>query len=880
MAIEKNKSPLIPRKIAAWIARSEDKATIYGDMEEYFQELVDIRGSRRARIWYWQQAIFGLPALISNSFNGGIIMINNYFKTAFRNLIKHRGYSFINIIGLAIGMACCLLILMYVNHELSYDNYNEKADRIYRVASEAKFGGRHYQLAVLPAAAASTFIKEFPEVMDAVRFRRRGSYIIRYKDSFFKERKIVFSDTSFFNVFTVPLLMGDAKTALNNPNTLVMSSEAAKKIFGKKNPVGKTLILDKENEYRVTGVFAKIPENSHFHFDFIASLNSLKESDPTNWLSDNFNTYLLLNENADPMALEAKFPAIIKKYFSPEIHKVTGKSFEELVKSGNISLNYYLQPLHEIHLHSDLTAELGTNSDIKYVYLFSAIAFFILIIAAINFMNLSTARSAGRAREVGLRKVMGSQRRQLIYQFLTESIMLSCISMILAVVVINLMLPYFNHLSGKNLLFWSHLNPGLACAMMAIVLITGLLAGLYPAVFISAFKPVNVLSGQARTGVKSGILRSILVVFQFTASIILIIGTLVVMNQLNYIQTKKLGFDKERVLILDDTYMIGKQAEVFKNEMLKNRNIKMGTVSGYLPVPSSRNNNAVFPEGELDSKNTTSVQNWSVDHDYIKTMGMKIVAGRNFSRNFPTDSSAVIINRRMAEHFGWENPLGKRIGSLLNRKGEKKLFTVIGVVENFHFESLRNNIAPVILFLRESTSMMSFRLSGNDIPGTIKYIKDGWCKFLPGQPFEYTFMDDSFDSLYKSEQRIGSIFASFAVLAIFIGCLGLFGLAAFISEQRTKEIGIRKVLGATVPSIIKLLSREFFILVVLANILAWPIAYILMNNWLQDFAYKASVNWVIFVSAGFISLTIALLTTSYQAVRVALTNPINSIKYE
>lgn len=877
---EAKKSPPVARWLFSLIARSEEKATIIGDMEEFFQELVTGRGTRQARLWYWKQALFGLPAVISNSIKGSTIMIHSYFKTAYRTLNKHKGYALINILGLAIGMSCCLLIWMYLNHELSYDNYNENADRIFRVASEAQFGGRHYDLAVLPPAAAATFVREFPEVVDAVRFRRKGSFLIKSKDRIFKERDLVFSDNSFFNIFTLPLLQGDSRTALKDPNTLVLSKKTAEKYFRGENPISKTLTLDNESDYRVTGVFDKIPDNSHFHFEVIASLNSLEESDPTNWLTDNFNTYVLLKENADAGRLEAGFPGIIKKYFAPQIQKYTGKSLDELMANNNIFLRYYLQSLRDIHLHSDLTAELGQNSDIKYVYLFSAIALFILMIASINFMNLSTARSAGRAREVGLRKVMGSQRRQLIGQFLSESLLLSFFAMILSLLVIYWILPYFNELSGKSLHMVDNLNWKIIAAMPAIILITGLLAGFYPAFLMSSFKPVTVLNGQVRSGVKSGILRSILVVFQFAAAIILIIGTLVVKNQLDYIGSKKLGFNKEQVLILDDTYILGSQAETFKNEMLRHKSIKSATISGYLPVPSIRNNDTVIPEGEFTNRSTTSVQNWSVDYDYIETMGMKIAAGRNFSREFTTDDSAVVINQRMADHFGWKNPLGKRIGTMTSRQGDMKMFTVIGVVKDFHFESLRNRIDPVILFLRNNTDMISFRLAGTDIPDTVDAIREHWQKFLPGQPFEYRFMDESFDSVYREEQRLGRIFTTFAILALFIGCLGLFGLAAFIAEQRTREIGIRKVLGASVVNIIKLLSREFLILVGIANILAWPAAYFLMNGWLQNFAYRTPMGFKIFVFSSLISLTIALLTTGYQAVKAACIDPVKAIMYK
>ncbi len=877
------KSPLAARWLIGCFAKSGERATISGDMEEYFREIVIERGIFRARYWYWKQVLAAVPALVSNSINGSIMMFNNYLKIAFRNIARRKGYSFINITGLAIGMACCLLILMFVNDELSCDNYNKKGDRIYRIASSYRYGGRDFNLATVSAPMAKTLVNDYPEVEDAVRFRRRDSFIIKYGNNSYKEKRVIFSDPTLFNVFTIPLLKGDPKTALKEPYTLVLSRKAAEKYFGKENPVGKIVKLNNTDDYRVTGIFDRIPHNSHFHFDFIASLASLDESREQKWLSDNFNTYILLNQNADPKAMEAKFPGIIKKYMATQIEKLIGKSMDKLKeKGGDIKILFYLQPLRDIHLHSDLMAELQPNSDIKYVYIFSAIAFFILVIAFINFMNLSTARSGTRAKEVGIRKVLGSVRCQLIGQFLTESMMLGIISMLFALVLVNLALPYFNNLSGKELTILDNYTEPMLLSMFVITLITGLAAGFYPAFFISAFQPISVLKGQLKSGVQSGLLRSVLVVFQFAASIVLIIGTLVVMNQLNYIQNKKLGFDKDQVLILHNANLLDQQGETFKNEMLKNPQVKHAAISSYLPVPSDRYSTTVFPEGQRDNKNSTSLQTWAVGHDYITTLGMKIVQGRDFSRRFATDNSAVIINQSAAKQFGWDKPLGKRLDKSIN-VDKTVTYMVIGVIEDFHFDSLRNTIAPLVLFLREndeSNDFISFRMNTDNIPGIIDLLRDKWNRFLSGQPFEYSYLDERFYRVYSAEQRLGKIFGAFALLAVLIGCLGLFGLAAFISEQRTKEIGIRKVLGASVSNIIGLLSKEFIVLVGIANIIAWPVAYFIMNKWLQDFAYRTSLNIRTFLAAGITALFIAFLTISYQSVKAALADPVKSIKHE
>ncbi|MFC2165043.1 ABC transporter permease [Acidobacteriota bacterium] len=806
-------------------------------------------------------------------------MLKNYIKIALRNIRKQKGYSLINILGLAIGMASCLLILLYVQDELSYDRYHDKADRIYRVAGSYRMGGRGFQTATVGAPTAKALIDDFSEVENAVRFRDRGSYIVQYGDDSFKERQIVFADPSFFSIFTIPLLKGDPFTALSNPNSLVLNQNTAEKYFGQEDPMGKTLRLDDRDDYKVTGVFDRIPSNSHFHFDILLSMPSLKESKELIWLNNNFNTYILLSEGADPKALEAKFPEMLKKYMGPQIKLLTGKSWDEM-DTEDMNAEFYLQALTDIHFHSDLLAELEPNSDIKYVYIFSAIALFVLLIAAINFMNLSTARAAGRSKEVGIRKVLGSYRLQLVKQFLTESTILSLISLTGAGLLVRLVLPLFNGLSGKEFSLSDMANGVMIMAVIAITLLIGLMAGSYPAFFISAFRPANVLKGKLKTGVKTGPLRSGLVIFQFAASVILIIGTLVVFNQLRYIQNKKLGFDKDQVLILNNAYLLKAQAAVFKDEMLDHPQFLSGTISGFLPTPSHRSSTAVFPEGKFNDEHATSFQVWDVDHDYIQTLGMDIVEGRDFSREFSTDSEAAIINEAAAKQFGWDSAVGKRLSRFGSQQGAHVTYTVIGVVKDFHFESLRTTIGPLMMFLGENNDLIAFRVNTENISASIGLMRKKWRSFLPNQPFEYTFMDDQFDSMYHEEQRIGQIFSVFAGLAIFIGCLGLFGLSAFTAEQRTKEIGIRKVLGATIPNILRLLLREFVIHIGIANLIAWPVAYLVMTRWLKDYAYRISPGIWLFLVAGMGTLAIAILTVSFQAIKAAVSDPAKSLRYE
>jgi putative ABC transport system permease protein len=872
--------PSLAERLVSQALDEAERPARLGDLEERYQYLVFERGERRARAWYKRQALQLVILAVINHILWSCIMFKNNLVIAWRNIKRHKGYSFINISGLAMGMATCLLILMFVSDELSYDAFNEKADRIYRVAGAFRYGGRDIDIAVAPAPMAKVLLDEFPEVEDAVRFTQRGRYIFRYGQNSYKETRVSYVDASFFNLFSIPLLKGDPETALTQPNTILLSRKTAQKYFGDQNPIGKILKQNDRTDYMVTGVFEEIPDNSHFHFDILISMISFPDSKNLIWLRQNYQTYILLRQGADPAAVEAKFPDLLVKYMDPQIKAFMRKSLEELTASGAVGGEFFLQPLRDIHLHSDLIGEMEATSDVKYVYIFTAIALFILIIASINYMNLSTARSARRAREVGIRKVLGSFRSQLVRQFLTESMLLSLISLVVALVLLRLALPFFNGLTGKSL---SMIDLGSATMLVVLVLVAltvGVLAGSYSAFFISAFRPVNVLKGHMKSGIKSGWLRSALVVFQFAASTVLIIGTFVVSNQLHYIQNKKLGYNKEQVLILNNTYLLGDQIEAFKNEILSYPQVVNATITGYLPIPSDRNLSAPLPEGQRGSVKATFMQNWKVDYDYIKTMGMKIVAGRDFSRDYSTDTKAAIINQETARQFGWDEPVGKRIGRIVSDPGNIELFEVIGVVEDFHYETLKETIGPLVMFLGDSNGRISFRIETKDIPGTIGLLRTKWKEFLPNQPFEYSFMDERFADMYKTEQRINKIFGVFAFFAIFIGCLGLFGLAAFTAERRTKEIGIRKVLGASAPGIIRLLIREFVILIAVANVIAWPVAFWVMKRWLEDFSYRISMSVWLFAGAGSLTLLVALLTVGYQAVKAAIANPADSIRYE
>ena len=808
-------------------------------------------------------------------------MLKNFVKIAFRNLWKHKFYSLLNVAGLAIGMTCALLVVLFITDELSYDEYNVNAKNLYRINIEGKFGGREINGTWQPAPLAGTMVEDFPEVVNATRFRVLGNFMIKYGDKNLKEERFAHTDTETFQIFSFPFISGDPNTCLDEPNTLVMTETTAKKYFGDENPVGKTVLVDNQTDFKITGVIKDIPHNTHFNFDVFASLESLPDSRNDIWLNQNYQTYLLLADGASVADLEAKFPDFLKKYFGPQLLKLMGVTLQDFFKQGN-AYNMYMQPVTSIHITSDIEGEIGVNSDIKYIYIFAAVGIFILLIACVNFMNLSTARSAGRAREVGVRKVLGSFKKQLVNQFLTESMLLSIFAFMLALLSVYLILPYFNNLSGKELALSDVIGASMIIAMIAITLSVGLLAGSYPAFFISAFKPVDVLKGKLSKGTKSGFLRSALVVFQFTTSIVLIVGTLVVYNQLHFIQSKKVGFDREQVLIIQDTWLMGQQVYSFKEALKQNPDIKSVAVSSYLPTPSNRSGNMYFKEGEkIMTSETTSLQQWFVDVDYIPTLGMELVAGRNFSDRYPTDSSAIIINEATVRQFSLgENTVGKRLGRYVGQEGKEAYYNIIGVVKDFHFESLRQNIRPVVFILGRNTGKTSVRIKPGNYASVINFIEEEWNKFAPGNPFDYKFMDEEFNKVYDAEMRLGNIFTIFALLAIFIGCLGLLGLAAFTAEQRTKEIGIRKTLGATVQGIVFLLSKEFGKLVLIAFAISVPIAYFAMNSWLSDFAYRIKLTYSVFIIAGLIAFFISLLTVGYHAVKAALANPVKSLRYE
>jgi putative ABC transport system permease protein len=808
-------------------------------------------------------------------------MLRNYLKIALRNLWNNKGFSAINISGLAVGLATCLLMLFYVTDELNYDKFNQKADRIYRVDGDIKFGGNHFVLAVAPDALGPVLKKDFPQVEQYVRFRGYGGFLVKKGLQNLNEDRVIYADSSLFDVFTLSMIQGDPKTALIEPKSLVITETTAKKYFNSTDVIGKNLIINDTGNFKITGVIKDIPSQSHFNFNFFVSLSSSDESRQNNWVSNNFNTYIVLKKGADPQKLESQFGAMVLKYVGPQVKQLMNITMDDFAKSGNFD-TYNLTPLTSIHLHSNKTAELGINSNIEFVYIFSFIAVLILLIACVNFMNLSTARSSNRAKEVGVRKVLGSLRKNLVAQFLTESILISLLALVLAILIAFLLLPYFNQLSGKQITTGIFSKPWLFPSLIALMLVVGVIAGSYPAFFLSAFNPVEVLKGKLAKGFKSSWLRSGLVIFQFFISIALIIGTIIIYNQLKYIRNKDLGYNRSHVLILKNTNSLGKSEKTFKDEVLQISGVQSATIGGQLPTNDSRNDSPLFPDPTLDQKKAVSMQIWNVDENYIPTLGMRIIKGRNFSTEFSTDSTGIIINESAAKLFDFNDPLNKTLYYLNSFQNNKDItaYHVVGVVKDFNFSTLREEVTPLALVFRGQNGSISFRINTTNIPGLVAQIESKWKTMASGQPFNYSFMDDDFNNIYKSEQQTGKIFISFAVLAIFIACLGLFGLVTYAAEQRTKEIGIRKVLGASVSIIVSMLSKDFLKLIIISAFIAFPVAWWAMHSWLQHFAYRISITWWVFVIAGGMALIIALLTVSFQAIKAAIANPVKSLRTE
>ena len=811
-------------------------------------------------------------------------MIRNYFKIAWRNLMKYRFISFVNLFGLTVGLTCCLLITTYIINELSYDRYNKNAENIYRVTRSFNNaeGIVSLNLSTVSPPFGYYFPSDFPEIKKMTRLLNNGSTPLKYKDKLINEPEVYFADENLFDVFTLDVQKGDPKTALKEPFSVMLSEEAAKRFFGTEDPMNKVLKANNQFDVKVTGIYKGFPANSHMHPAVLVSFNTLNdpavygaENLRTNWGNNSFFTFLVLPDHYDPNRMIAQFPAFVDR-------RMDHKDYNGDLPSKYTRLG--LQKLTDIHLKSHTDYEAEPNGDIMRVYIFSIIALFILIIACINYMNLSTARSALRAREIGIRKVIGARKKEIIFQFLSESVLVSWMAIIISFLLLYFSLPWLNKLSGQELSMNVLLKWEIMIPVFLAPFVVGILAGIYPALFMSSFQPIKTLKGLLKVGNASISFRKVLVVTQFVISIVLIIATVIVFQQLRYMQETSLGYDKEHLITLPYYNAINTSYESFRNDLLQNPEIKNLTRSSRIPTGRLLDAmGASTLSGDSMRPVTANIKFVVADYDFIPTYGIRVSSGRNFSRSYGTDTSNFILNEAAVHAIGWKS---SRDAVGRDFKYGRFKGKVIGVIGDFHFESLRQKIVPIVLMNpaisadQSYYNSLSVKVSGKNITGVLAAMEKAWKNYLPEIPYEYTFLDESFTKLYESEQRQGTIFTIFACIAIFIACLGLFGLSAFAITQRIKEIGVRKVLGARVDSIVALLSADFLKLVLVAAIIAFLLAWYIMTRWLQDFAYRIHIHWWVFVLSALAAGIVALATVSFHAIKAAMANPVNSLRSE
>ncbi|WP_234736891.1 ABC transporter permease [Tellurirhabdus bombi] len=819
-------------------------------------------------------------------------MFLNYLRIALRNLRTQTTYSFINLFGLAVGVASCLLIVLFVKDELAYDRFLPNAERIYQVNTSGNFGGSDFTASSSPTPAGKTLVREFPEIETYTRtFQPTDAVVQREKlgkiEHSFTEPNIMAVDSNFLDVFRFRLVAGNPATCLLEPNSLVLTNRMAQKYFGKQDAMGQVLRVDKQ-PFKVTAILADVPSQSSVKFDFLTPMKtySVVQYFDWSWVWLNVATYVRLNENVasqpgQVQALGAKLPGMVKKYAETTFKRIGQPEF--LTKGGRWELQ--LQPLTKVHLHSSEVMTSYTNlGDRKQVMTFSVVAVFIIILACVNFMNLSTARSVKRAKEVGVRKVLGSYKSTLVGQFLTESLLYSLAATTLGIGLVLLTLPFFNQLASKNFTTQSLLTPDILSLIGALVLVVGLLAGSYPAFYLTSFNPVQTLkNGILKTSLAHRLIRNGLVVFQFSVSTALIIGTIVVFSQLRFAQNKELGLNKENVLVIRNANRLGTNGEAFRQELTRSAEVINASISSSVPLQGGFGDfyNPVA-RGEKQVAKDLALYSFMTDYQLVPTLGLKLVQGRNFSEAF-SDSLSVILNETAVKQIGWKNPIGQ---TLIYPGGDMQPYKVIGVMKDFDMESVRSAMVPFALFHTSSksyevpNSYLVVRLRAGQLEPALKKIEAQWKHFSPDTPLDYTFLDNEFSNAYRTDQQTGRVFGIFTTLAIFIACLGLFGLTTFAAEQRTKEIGVRKVLGASVSNIVALLSKDFLKLVLIAIILAIPLAWYVMNRWLEDFAYKIDISWWIFALAGSMAVLIAFATVSFQSIKAALMNPVKSLKNE
>jgi putative ABC transport system permease protein len=849
MNAKKNRIPRIPDWILKHIYSSDNVDAYSGDIEEEFAEIQKCQGRARAKCWIWFHAVFAIPRWGQHSVIWGVIMFKNYLKIALRNFIRQKGYMFINVAGLAIGVACCIMIMLWVQDELSYDRFHENADDLY--AATFSNGST-----VTPTALSDFLKAEYPEVIHTSRYSGQGRTLLRYKDKEVYQEGGVMVDPDFLKMFTLRFLKGDPEKALDDPNSILLSEEVALKLFGTSDPIGQTLTYNISLDMKVTGVFEDYPTNSHMRFLYLipVALAMKYNKNFNTWEYNNIRTYVQLRKNTPSKSVDEKITDVVERHRPQDQRPLS------------------LQPITRMHLNP-FNHSGGT---IVYVYVFSTMAFFILVIACINFVNLTTARSTNRAKEVGIRKTVGAFRTQLIRQFFSESVILTLVASALAIGLVFLLLPMFNNMTGKTFTWELLIEKTIVLGIFGIIFLTAISAGSYPSLMLSRFQTVKVLKGRLPSGKKGVLLRKALVVLQFSLSILLILGTLMIFRQVHFLRERDVGYDRENIVYFGIGARFRQNFDTIKTELLSNPGVLNVTLTDIAPYRWMSNAGVGDVHWEGKTNQQVKMVMTSVDYDYLETFGLKMAQGRFFSREYSTDASdAYVINQAAARAMEMDDPIGKnlRVWDLSKR--------IIGVVEDYHFESLHNKIIPMAMRIDPNWyNQLCVRISPHRIPDTLAFLENKWKEVYPEYPFEYRFLDDTIQSQYRSEQAIGKIVTVFTVLALFISCLGIFGLSSYTAEQRTKEIGIRKVLGATVSSIVKHISKEFVILVIIANVIIWPLAYIIMNRWLQSFAYRISIGWWTFVLAGIAVLVVSLLTVIWQIIRAATANPVDSLRYE
>jgi putative ABC transport system permease protein len=877
-----------PPRFAEWLLGrfrpTGDGFSLLGDLNEEFILRVETSGRRRARWWYRGEILISLPEFTYNFFLWSAVMFKNYFKTTWRGLRRSKGFSIINITGLAVGLACSLTIALYIHHERNFDRFHKERDRIFRVCAHIIQDGENFRGAWTSPPLAEALKEEFPEVEAAARYSPWATtFLIRAGEKQFLEEGVRFADASFYYILDFPFLAGDPKTALQDPLTVVLTHSASARYFGTQSPLGKILHFEDTNkDFKVTGLIQDLPPQSHLQFDFLASLITSPNAQSKRWMQHNYFTYIRLHEQADPEALEGKFPDFFNRHYGPQFQAETGKKLEEFLAKQGYYSSYILEPLQDIHLNKNVTDNLSLKGSASDLFIFGTIAIFTLLIACINFMNLSTARFTHRSKEVGIRKVLGSSRKQLIGQFLTESVGLTLVAFALALATILILLPSFARLAERQIRFSDLLDPAFLIPAICVLFAVGLFAGSYPSFFLSSFLPARTIKGQASVrGKKHLFLRRGLVILQFAITFFVCLGTLVVSRQLRFVHNRDLGFDKDHVVIIHRADALRPKGLAFKQSLARHPDIVAVSHSESLPGrhfdPTTHRLEGSPPTEEY------RLMTMYADEDLSAVLGLELAEGRYFDSRIPTDAtSSVVINEAAARLMGLADPVGKRIYKEWGGAKPGEFVTIIGVLKDFHFASLHQEIQPMLIrpFMDRSWNYTSIKIRSDSIPRTLGLIESEWKTLTGGQPFDYSFLDSDFDRLYKAEQRTGHIFGIFGFLALFVACLGLFGLLSYTVERRTKEIGIRKVLGASISQIIALITREVFILVLIACVVSAPPAYFIMQKWLQNFAYRISISGLLFLATALFLIAAALTSVGFRAVKAAAANPSKSLKYE